>query len=73
MTKAKHLKELYKDSMLSISNKICDNADYPLNTFYKVLSSGRRYRAVKTRTSRFKNSLITIPNSRMNRVGFFFQ
>ena len=47
VTKAKHLEELYKDSMLSISNKICDNADHPLNTFYKVLPSGRRYPAVR--------------------------
>ena len=69
VTKAKHLEELYKDNMLSLSNKVCDNTDHPLNTFYKVLPSGRRYRVVKKRTSRFRNSFIPISISEMNRVG----
>ena len=55
VTKAKHLEELYKDSMLNLSIKIFGNADHPLNTLYKDLPSERRYRAVKTRMSRFKN------------------
>ena len=55
--------------MLNLSNKICGNADHPLNTFYKVLPSGRRYRAVKTRTIRFKNSFIPVSISEMNSVG----
>ena len=44
--KVKHLEELYKDSMLNLSNKICGNADHLLNTFSKFLPSGHRYRAV---------------------------
>ena len=67
MTKTEHFEELYKDSMLSLSNKICHNVDHPLKRFYKVLPSGRRYRAVKTRTSRFKNSFIPVSISEMNR------
>ena len=55
--------------MLNLSNKICGNADHPLNIFYKILPSGCRYRAVKTRTNRFKNSFIPVLISEMNRVG----
>ena len=55
--------------MLSLSNKICDNAGHPLNTFYKVLPSGRWYWAVKIRTSRFKNSFIPVSISEINKVG----
>ena len=68
VTKAKHLEELYKDSIWNLSNKICGNADHALNTFYNVLPPGRRYRAVKTSTSRFKNSFILVLISGMNWV-----
>ena len=47
---------IYADRSTSRARKIAADQSHPANHLFQLLPSGRRYRALRTRTERFKNS-----------------
>ena len=51
------LESIYRQRLKKRSYKIVEDPSHPAHELFELLPSGRRYRSIKTRTNRFKNSL----------------
>ena len=54
----KSLLEIYKRAITQRSNVIINDPSHPLHSCYEMLPSGRRWRSVQGRTSRYRESYI---------------
>ena len=50
------LDELHRSRCLKKANSILIDSSHPGHKLFELLPSGRRYRSIKTRTNRLKNS-----------------
>ena len=51
------LESIYRQRLRKRSVKIVEDPSHPAYELFDMLPSGRRFRSIKTRTNRFKNSL----------------
>ena len=51
------IRSLYRSRSLRKSKRIVQDAYHPANHLFELLPSGKRYRCIKTKTTRFNNSL----------------
>ena len=51
------LESIYRQRLKKRSYKIVEDPSHPAHGLFELLPSGRRYRSIKTRTNRFRNSL----------------
>jgi len=51
---------LYKNSVLKMAKNVIEDNLHPLNKYYALLPSGRRFRLPAMRTSRFRNSFVPV-------------
>ena len=61
------LEELYSKRMLTKAKKIVSDRTHPANSFFTLLPSGRRFKSLKTKTVRFKNSFYPQAISLLNK------
>ncbi|XP_058261704.1 uncharacterized protein LOC131363320 isoform X2 [Hemibagrus wyckioides] len=50
------IEDIYRKRCLSRARKIIKDFSHPANRLFALLPSGRRYRSLQTKTSRFRNS-----------------
>ena len=60
------IESIYLERIRSKSNKILNDNSHPANHIFELLPSGRRYRSIKSKTSRMRNSFFTKAISVLN-------
>uniref|UniRef100_A0A3B5QGF3 Reverse transcriptase domain-containing protein n=1 Tax=Xiphophorus maculatus TaxID=8083 RepID=A0A3B5QGF3_XIPMA len=60
------IKDIYRKQCLKRAGKITKDSTHPAHTLFSLLPSGRRYRSLRTRTTRHRNSFFPTAVTRLN-------
>ena len=66
------LQSLFKTRAITKSNSIIRDVNHPAHTLFDLLPSGTRYRSIRTKTNRFKNSFYPTAVRLLNELQCYF-